>query len=459
MYDAILIEERNKPTVTLYMKNFKNVVGTAVSSKQMPVLRMLPTNVPCEATVMSEIEAGVDEVMEDIIRALTKPLTAEEKSPTKPKAVEKPPRIIFQGDLEEVNRFFFRSGWGDGLPIIPPTEEKVAEMLTGTDLPADHVVGKLDPMSGNATVEKIAINAVMAGALPTYMPVLIAAIKIISDSTNSGFGGWAGSTGSWAPFWVINGPIRNDLNINSGSGALSPGNIANATIGRAMQLIIRNIAGVRKGIEDMGVQGNPGKYSLVLAENEEESPWEPLHVELGFKREDSIVSVSSPNCYIQTVPFSNDDGGILRSICSKITGGAWSGIGIIITMNPGTARMLSERGWTKKDIKEFISRYVYVPAHEMGSYWGTSNPGDPPEGGARLYKNRIVAKEFDNVQLIGNPESITIIVAGGQGAFIGIHSPSAFYASRKAIEKISLPANWAKLVKKYKDIVPTYVRY
>ena len=166
-------------------------------------------------------------------------------------------------------------------------------MLQGTDLPPDHVVGKIIPRLGKATVEKIAINAVMAGALPTYMPLLIAGVEALLDP-ESAFDTFGVSTGSWAPFWIVNGPIRHDLQINSGYGALSPGNVANAAIGRALGLIIKNIGGIRKGVEDMGVLGNPGKYTLVIAENEEGSPWEPLHVERGFNAQDSTVTLFFP---------------------------------------------------------------------------------------------------------------------------------------------------------------------
>jgi hypothetical protein len=224
---------------------FANDAESASRGKGMPRVRVVATKVPCESTVIGDIEAGIDEAWNDIISALTRPLSAEEKSP-KVEVIKEPTRIIFKGSLEEVNRFFYRRGWTDGFPIIPPTEEAVAEMLTGTDLPADHLLGKLQSRLGKATVEKIAINAVMAGALPTYLPVLIAATINLLES-EPGFNGYTTygfSTGSWAPFWIINGPIRNQLNINNSSGAFSPGNIANATIGRAMGLIIKNIGGV-----------------------------------------------------------------------------------------------------------------------------------------------------------------------------------------------------------------------
>jgi len=128
------------------------------------------------------------------------------------------------------------------------------------DAAADYVVGKMIPRLGKATVEKIAVNAVMAGALPTAMPLLIAGVEALLDP-ESGFGVFEVSTGSWAPFYVINGPIRAQLRINGSTGALSPGDLANATIGRAMGLIVKNLGGARKGVEDMGVLGNPAKYA------------------------------------------------------------------------------------------------------------------------------------------------------------------------------------------------------
>jgi hypothetical protein len=241
----------------------------------MPGVRVLGTPIACESTVAEDIQAGIDGALDQIIAALTDPLTEEEKSPGK--FVETPSRIALTGTLEEVNEFFYRNGWGDGLPILPPTEEAVADMLTGTDLPPDHVVTKLIPRMGKATVEKIAVNAVMAGALPTYMPVLIAAVDALSDPKTR-FDTFEVSTGSWAPLLVINGPVRNDIHLNMSSGMMSPGDLPNAAIGRAMGLIVKNIGGARKGIEDMGTLGDAMKYTLVIGENEENSPWEPLHV-------------------------------------------------------------------------------------------------------------------------------------------------------------------------------------
>jgi hypothetical protein len=331
---------------------------------------------------------------------------------------------------EEVNRFFYTNGWTDGLPIVPPTEKAVAEMMTGTDLPADHVVVKLIPRLGKATVEKIAINAVMAGALPTHMPVLIAAVHALMDP-RSRFDTFGVSTGSWAPFLVINGPIRNDIHINCSSGALSPGDIANAAIGRAVYLIAKNIGGARKGVEDMGVLGNPAKYSLVLGEDEEESPWEPLHVERGFRKEDSTLTVFLPNTYIQTIPRDTNARGFAETYAS-LNPGSMSCLLVV----PPHARALASEGWTKKKVKEFILQ-------------NSTQPLPPVQGGQGTPMQPVMPTLDD----------IMIVVAGGPGAWIGLLRSAGGWENGFVTRKIELPGNWDKLVEKYKNVVPTYVSY
>jgi hypothetical protein len=452
VYDAIAAEERSKPTVSLVNRGFVNDSQSASSGRGMPSLRVVGTPIPCESSQLEDVNAGISAVLEDIISGLTRPLSAQEKSPGR-REDEKPERMIFKGDLKEVNRFFYRRGWTDGLPIIPPAEAEVAEMLAGTDLAPDRIVANLVPRSGKATVEKIAINAVMAGALPTYMPLLIAGVQILADPT-SGFGGWGVSTGSWSPFWVVNGPVRNDLLVNSRSGALSPGDIANAAIGRAMGLIIKNIGGIRKGVEDMGTQGNPGKYSMVIAENEEESPWEPLHVEYGYRQEESTVSVFSPNSYLQMWPYGSDDEGILRAIIDNTLPRG----GLCITLTPPHAQTLFRSGWHKKDIKEFIFEYARTQPYRLPAYWGSSSPSfDGSRPG--LWGSRIPVRDTDSVRILNSTSAIQVIVAGGPGAQIGLHMGGSFFSSQKKTEKITLPKNWPTLVEKYKNVVPVYARY
>ena len=423
---------------------------SAASSKGMPAVKIVPEVVPCESSSQEEADEGIRLALPAIIDALTRPLSAEEAAPA-PKAKEVPARIVFKGQLEEVNRFFYKRGWGDGLPLLPPTEAAVAEMLTGTDLPPEHVLGKLVPRLGYATVEKIAVNAVMAGALPVHFPVILACVEAILDE-GARFSTYNVSTGSWAPCWMINGPIRKEIHVNSGSGAMSPGDIANAAIGRAMGLVIKNIGGARKGIEDMGVMGNPGKYSLVFAENEEDSPWPPLHVEnnsgTNLGADASGVTMFFPNCYTQVLPYGSDAKGILDGMIYNLQPGR-GGMTCLI-FNPVQARALAKAGWTKQKIKNFVAEYARVPAYRHRAYHDHSLAYGRPD----MTPNN----PQDSMSIISHPKFIEIIVAGGAGGFMGFLCSSANNETF-VTKKITLPANWKQLVAKYRTMVPAYERY
>lgn len=454
MYNSIVIEEQNTPVAVLVNRDFMADARSAASGRGWPGIRSISENVPCECTVPEQIEAGIEETMDDIVSALTTPLTEEEKSP-KPKVMEKPSRIVFQGDLEEVNRFFYRRGWTDGLPVIPPTEQAVAEMLTGTDLPPDHVVTKIVPRSGKATVEKIAVNAVMAGALPTYMPLLIAGVKAVMEP-RAFFGTYEVSTGSWAPCLLVNGPISKALNINCSSGVMSPGNVANAGIGRAMGLVIKNIGGARTGIEDMGVMGNPMKYSLVLAENEDHSPWEPLHVQHGLNQEDSAVTIFFPNTLLQIQAYGSDDDTILRSVIYNVPP-AKRGLTCIL-MIPPHAKRLAGKGWTKKDVTAFISEYARAPKYHHQEYWG-SFARTAEEQGMGLFLSPKDSPD-ESIAIFRDPEWLRVFVTGGPGSFISMLMGGLTVGPTGWVtQKVDLPPHWAQLVEKYKNLVPRHIKY
>lgn len=400
-------------------RGFVTDAHSAASGKGLPGLRVIGTPIACESTVAADIEAGVAGALNDIVAALTKPLTPEEKSP-QPKA-EKPPSIAFKGTLEAVNQFYYRKGWTDGLPIFPPTEEAVAEMMKGTDLPPDHIVAKMIPRMGKATVKKIAVNAVMAGALPIHMPVLIAAVDALSDKKTR-FDTFEVSTGSWSPMLILNGQVRKDIHVNCSSGALSPGNMANAVIGRAVGLIVKNVGGARKGVEDMGTIGNPGKYSLVLGEFEEESPWEPLSVERGFKKEDSTLTVFFPNNFGLSIPSQTSALGIAEGLVTM----QMRSLSALVVI-PDHARILANEGWTKKKLKEFIVE--------------KSSPGASRRGGGL------------------KPEDFIVVVAGGPGTWMGAYRSAGGFENDFVSRKIDLPKNWDSLVAKYKNLVPVYEKY
>jgi len=421
---------------------------SAASNKGMPTVHIVSETVPCECNIKEDADAGIRAAMAQIVDGLTKRLTPEEQAP-KRKERAQPSRIAFKGQLEEFNRFFYKRGWGDGLPLMPPTEAAVREMLAGTDLPAGHVVGEIEPRHGKATVEKIAINAVMAGALPVHLPVLIACVEALADP-RAHLGAYGTSTGSWMPFWIVNGPIRHDARVNFNSGAMSPGDIANAAIGRAMGLIVKNIGGVRKGIEDMGVYGNPGKYSCVIAESEENSPWVPLHVEQGLAAEDSAVTLFFPNCYSQIWQYGSDDRGILATLIYNLPPGR-SGLTCLL-MTPTQAKTLAQKGWSKPMIRKYVYEFGRVPAYRHpSSYDGGGWTKRSPE--------TVAPNPMDPAAIVPSPEHIRILVAGGPGAFMGIACGGGLPGGQFVTKRIALPSGWAKLVAKYRSLAPVYEKY
>jgi hypothetical protein len=447
VYDAIYIEGKGKPAATYVFEHFANDAMSAASSKGMPVIRIVPETIVSESTAKAAIDTAVAAAFDNVIAVLTEPLTREEKSPVS-REPEHPARLVFKGTLAEVNRFFYQRGWTDGLPIIPPTEEAVAEILTGAGLPADKLVEKLEPRQGKATVERIAVNAVMAGCLPTHMPLLIAGVHALAANPVCGM--MAASTGSFAPFWLVNGPVAKDVNLRATYGATSPGDIANAAFGRAMGLITKNIRGIRKQVEDMGVLGNPGKYSWVAAENEENSPWEPFHVSRGFKKEESTVSLMFPQSFQQMMPFSTDDKGILATIVGSVVPARQGAFAVLLT--PNNARALAEGGFSRQSVKEFIIKNTVVPE---GYYKRLGLDDSKPFDRG----NVVIANTAEKNAIFNTsprfPDPVQVFVLGGFGSWMGFLQGGP----EPMTMKVELPKDWAQLVKKYKNVVPTSARY
>ena len=193
-------------------------------------------------------------------------------------------------DLTDVIELLFDSGWTDGLPVVPPTPRTVQRMLTGTTRQPEELIGRIPPKGGRATVEKIAINAVMAGCKPAYLPVVITAVEALLDDRCNARGVQC-STHISTPLVIVNGPIVQALGINSGHNVFGQGWRANATIGRAVKLVLVNLGGAIPGVTDKATFGHPGKFTYCIAENEPANPWEPLHVERGFAHDESTVTV------------------------------------------------------------------------------------------------------------------------------------------------------------------------
>jgi hypothetical protein len=297
----------------------------------------------------------------------------------------KQPRIAMTGTLAEVQDYFYNQRWTDGLPIIPPTEELVEAFLRRTKhSPEEVVTNTMWPEEFTATVEKVAIVGAMAGCKPEYMPLLLA---IVDAFAKSSFGVFLPSDSSPTLMTVVNGPIRNEIGMNAGRNAMGPCNQANATIGRFANLSIITLGGLWPQINDLSAQGNPTRYSFCFAENEEKNPWEPFHVSLGYKAEDSAVTMftggwSHANAMAGFVPIKNSLDNIAKGQ-----------VGSTILMAPGMARLCSSDGMSKKDVEQFIWEHAVEPVSVRKKIPGF-RPGEyndlPDDALVPVYKRKAV---------------------------------------------------------------------
>lgn len=269
-------------------------------------------------------------------------------------------------DIFALEERFFQMGWTDGLPVVPPTPERVAAFLDYMQLQPTDIIATIPERNRVITAEKVAINCVMAGCLPEYMPVVVAALRAMAEPEYR-FHASITSTGGAAPLLIVNGPIRQALCMNSGVNVFGPGNRANATIGRALRLVLINVAGARPGDLDKSTQGHPGKYTFCIAEAEEISPWEPLHVEHGFPPEASTVTVfaaESPH-NIQN-HIARDPQVLLECIAREMASiGSFSIGQSVLVLCPEHARIIAQSGWSKQRIKEFLYEHATQPVAEL----------------------------------------------------------------------------------------------
>ena len=302
-------------------------------------------------------------------------------------------RRVELGASEDPIEAAFARGWTDGLPVTPPTEERVARMLEGTSLPPDQVICALPPDLAECTVEKVAVNAVMAGCLPEYLPVVLAAVTAAAGSRFN-IHGIAATTYFTGPVVVVNGPIRRRIGMNSGINALGQGNRANLTIGRALNLVVRNVGGARPGGVDRAALGSPGKLSFCFPEDEESSPWESLATERGFSPEDSTVTLFAGHGPIEVVDQKSRTPESLAGTFAlqlrmvghpKLAGLADA----IVVVSPEHARVFREAGWSKARLRQEIFSLLTLPTAEM-----TEGAGGVAEGlpGRVTARNKEVAK-------------------------------------------------------------------
>lgn len=328
---------------------------------------------------------------------------------------------------------YTRRGWTDGLPIIAPTPERVAEMLDAARLAPSREIAEIPPRRAIVTAEKIAINAVMAGCRPAYFPVVLAAVEAIADPTFNLFGVDTTTSGVCV-LTVVNGPIRQQLDINSSYGCLGPGWRANATIGRAIALVQQNVGGRIPGPVSKTTHGQPGRFTMCMGEFEEKNPWQPLHVERGFKAEDSTVTVFSATGTTNIMDVWSRSAESLLTSCAHSMDWVGSNNMVVprageslLILSPDHSQIIAREGWSKDDMRQFLMTHAnQTPLSNF--------PKERQE--ALIGEGRV---ENGRVPVHYRPEQFMFVVAGGLGGYHALWIPT-WGDSYAVTRRINIPS-------------------
>ncbi|MDE3074283.1 MAG: hypothetical protein KGJ86_02550 [Chloroflexota bacterium] len=334
------------------------------------------------------------------------------------------PSVDFDAAARTIE-YCYEQGWTDGLPVVPPAPELVERFLAQTRRDRSAAPWRLEHLGSACTIQLAAMNAAMAGCLPEYFPVVLAALDAAFREGCPRMGAWQSTTGG-APLLIVNGPVRGQLGFNASGSVFGPGFRANATVGRAIRLIVRNAFGILPHELDQSSQGTPGQQTLCIAENEEESPWEPLQVDLGHAAETSTVSaLHVRSCDFVDNRQTGDPRHVLNDIADTIsrTGALMPAEhAACVILGPEHAQLLAGRGYSKRDVKEYLAEHscrTYGDLRRTGrgsveepSGWRGPEPATHAGGEASLEERD--AGEL--VRLIPSPDDVFVVVAGARNA-------------------------------------------
>lgn len=377
------LERRGVPTVIFTAEAFVEDARRSAATFGLPGLPLAVVPAPFTNQPAEAIHRMAEAAFGDVVAGLTRPVPVGA-----PPAVPAPEeRLRFAGSdaleaWERMNQEFLRQGWGDGFPLVPPTPRAVEAVLRGTRRPADQVVAVLEPGFGLATVEKLAVNAVMAGCRPEHLPLLIAAVECLAEPRMY-LRNKAMSTGPHAPLVLVNGPAGRAAGLTGGMCALGPGApaAANTALGRAVRLVMLNVGHTYPGVADMDTIGSPLKYSLCCAENEAESPWEPYHAARGLPRDASAVTVQFVYGICELHDFrSTRPEDLVAVFATAATNVAQVGTGLwligrradpryrteerehnFLFVCPEHARLFARAGWGREEVARALHRAARVP--------------------------------------------------------------------------------------------------
>ncbi|MBI2907149.1 MAG: hypothetical protein HYX92_05775 [Chloroflexi bacterium] len=407
-------------------------------------------------------EQLLDKVEQVLVTRIVDGLSAPAKEGSRP--CEPQPRdVVYKGTLDGVQDFFYRNMWTEGLPVIPPTIARVEEFLTFTERFGDEVIGVLLPENRQATVWNVAVNGVMAGCRPEYMPLLLAVVEAISDPEFRIED--AGSTPGWEPLIILNGPIIRQLDFNCGSGVMRVGRQANTTVGRFLRLYMRNVAGLRIPPGDTDKGSICQTFNVALAENEdavEKAGWRPFSVDRGFNAGDNIVTVQScisisPPCYSGgTTPQEHME--TITEIIGRRSVVYWVGIGakegkmhVLLVLSPSVAEVIAQGGWTKDDVRQYLYENAKAPAGLVEKL--TRQAGPSTFTLCRFVEEGLISKEFCRsddphrlVPIILRPDFVEIVVSGDPGR----NQSKGYVQNQKQgppiSKRIVLPPNWERMI-------------
>src|SRR5215469_525258 len=412
--DAVEIERRGIPTVTVFSTAFAAAARKQAAGRGMadlPLARIPhPMHTAARNVVVERADAVVDIVAER--------LTIHSHGVAEAKAAERPDGAADTDDQE----LLFARGWTDGLPVVVPTAEKVDAMVAASGRQAAERIGPIPPRWRCATVEKVAVNAVLAGCRPEYFPVVLAAIDALLDEDCQLYGIQT-ATNTTAPLLVVNGPIIEKLDINARGNVFGQGARANATIGRAVQLVFRNIGGDIAGETDMATHGQAGKFTACIAEAEQDSPWTALHVDAGFAPQDSTVTVIGASAPHNIFTYGCETGQeILDQFIGAATALGHNNIifptGPLFVVSPEHAGTLARDGIGKNELRSAIFERARIPLSRFAKR---------SVEGLRHRRSRWFAEagDPDHIGIADRPEDINIVVGGAAG-IQWLYGPAAF---------------------------------
>lgn len=338
--------------------------------------------------------------------------------------------VDIEDTIEGYTAYAQAQGWGDGLPLVPPTPERVEQHLAYAPADPDVSLGSVPPANNEATYEAVAANTVMAGCLPEYLPVVTTALTALLDPTFNLYG-FQATTNPGGPMVLVGGPIARELDINGGGGVFGQGWQANATIGRAIRLALLNIGGAKPQTVDRATHGFPGKYSMCAAENEAESPWPPFHVRRGLDPDDSAVTVLSVQGFHNMIDLTSTTA---RDVLTSFAAGmsAWGtndmthGGEPVLVLAPEHAEIIASDGWTPDDISRFLFEHARFDMRRL-----------TPATQELMATRRPNWIDPTNYPLTDSPQQIHILVAGGPGVH-AMYLPS-FGASKIITRRIDRP--------------------